>query len=121
MHQITNALELFNAAIESGSYLTAQIVRESSRNHDGKQYINRAQFIAMQSDGRVYTFGLNPASLNSGRAKEGQAIELQQVSDGSWDADCATVFQYIGEIDADLYDWRVMCFPIDDNFYPLGE
>lgn len=115
-NKITSALELFKAAVSKDSYLTPEIVRCSSRNHFGHSFNNRAQFIAMEADGRVFTYGINPHSLISGRATEGQAIKLEQVSGGFWDADCGTVFDFVGKIDPDGLDWSRMIFPIDDNF-----
>lgn len=121
MHQITNALELFKAAVSKDYYLTPEIVRCSNHNHHGKQFTNRAQFIAMESDGRVFTYGINPASLISGRATEGQSINLKHLTCGYWDADCANILHFVGEIDPTHLDWTEMVFPIDDNFFPLED
>jgi hypothetical protein len=123
MQQITNALELFNAANDYGDSVTPKDVRIESRNHVNHHFINRAQFIAMDSDGKVYTYALNPASLIHGDSKEGDSVEMEWEND-YWCAMNGTVARYIGTLKGELRELitsKAACFPIDDNFYPLGE
>lgn len=123
MHQITNALELFNAANDYPDTITAQRVRKESRNHTGYYFTNRSQFLAMDNNGQVFAYGLNPASLIAGDSKEGDALEMEWDS-GQWSALNGTVAQYIGTLKGELrylITSKAACFPIDDNFYPLGE
>lgn len=123
MNQITNALELFNAANDYPDTVTAQLVRKQSRNHPGHYFNNRAQFIAMDDDGQVFAYGLNPASLIAGDSKEGDELDMR-FEDGCWCAMNGTVARYIGTLKGELRELitsKAACFPIDDNFYPLGE
>lgn len=119
MQKITNALELFNAA-KIYSRLTPEVIRNASRNHNGCDKPNRAQFIGMEKSGDVWVYGFNPASIRSGSIEPGYKIEL--VADaGCWDGMWSTVHEHIGKLNPEHYDWQQMLFPIDDSFYPLGE
>lgn len=121
MQQITNALELFNAANDYGD-TTPESVRTTSYNHAGHDFDNKPQFIAMDSNGAVFTYGLNPTALTGGRSKEGDAVEME-FHKGGWHAMNGVSFDYIGTLKGELRDLitsKAACFRIDDSFYPLA-
>lgn len=119
MKQITSALELFEAA-NIYSRLTPEVIRTASRNQKGCNHPNRAQFIGMEKNGDVWVYGCNPSSIRSGSVQPGYKIDLQANS-ACWDGMWAAPHEHIGKLNPEHYDWQQMLFPIDDNFYPLGE
>lgn len=116
-YQITNALELFQHA-RMFEHLTPDLVRKANRNHPGYFFDNKPQYIAMDKDGRVYTWCINPAALISGRACEGQDLEMECLN-GFWDSNIGTISHLIGQITGDsreLITHAASCFRIDESF-----
>lgn len=115
--QITNALELFYHSCMF-EHLTPDSVRNATRNHPNYSFDNKPQYIAMDKDGCVYAWVINPAALISGRAREGQDLEMACLN-GFWDSDAGTVSEYIGEVALDhpiRSTPENACFRIDENF-----
>lgn len=118
--QITNALELFQHAVMF-EHLTPDSVRNAVRNHPGQSFDNKPQYIAMDKDGCVYAWVINPAALISGRAREDQDLEMACLN-GFWDSDIGTVSEYIGMVTGEsrqLITAAASCFRIDESFTEL--
>lgn len=115
--QITNALELFYHSCMFEN-LTPDSIRNANRNHTGYSFDNKPQYIAMDKDGCVYAWCINPAALISGRALEGQDLEMECLN-GFWDSDAGTVSEYIGKVANDhpiRSTPEIACFRIDESF-----
>lgn len=115
--QITNAFELFQHA-KMFDRLTPDSVRNENRNHPGYSFDNKPQYITMDKDGCVYAWVINPAALISGRAREGQDLEMACLN-RFWDSDIGTVSEYIGMVTGEsrqLITPSAACFRIDESF-----